>query len=439
MDHALAKSTLAKVTGRLIPFMFILYVANFLDRVNVGVAALTMRQDIGLSAEAFGLGAGIFFIGYFFFEVPSNLILDKVGARMWIARIMITWGLISSLTMFTNSAAMFYILRFLLGVAEAGFFAGMILYLTYWFPAADRAKAVAGFMAAIPVAGVIGNPISGALLKLEGVAGLHGWQWLFLLEGLPSIILGIVVMFYLTDRPENADWLPAESRSWLIGHLEAERREKESRARINLLQALTNGRVWVLSLIYLGIVSSLYAFTIWLPTIIKGLSATTGNTAVAVISAIPFVFAAVAMILVGRSSDKLRERRWHVAAPAFVGAAGLMASIFCPNPVGAFISLIIAAVGIYSALCPFWTFAPAFLTGAAAAGGIALINSIGNLGGFLGPYVAGAVKTHTGSFTGALWVLVAALVVAGVLALMMPHREPEARPEELLAASQPAL
>ncbi len=424
MDQALARSTLAKVASRLIPFMFILYVANFLDRVNVGVAALTMSKDLNLSAAAFGLGAGIFFIGYFLFEVPSNLILDKVGARLWIARIMITWGIISSATMFVNSAAMFYALRFLLGVAEAGFFAGMILYLTYWFPAAERAKAVAGFMTAVAVAGVIGNPISGALLKLEGVAGLHGWQWLFLLEGLPSLVLGFVVIAYLTDKPEDATWLSEAERTWLTSHLQNERREKESREQFSLMQALVNGRVWLLALIYLGIVISLYGFTIWLPTIIKGLSASTGNTAVAFLAAIPFLFAAIAMVIVGRSSDSSRERRWHVAGPAFVGALGLIISIYVHSAVGAFIGLIIGAVGIYAALGPFWTFAPAFLTGTAAAGGIALINSIGNLGGFLGPYVAGAVKTKTGNFADALGVLTAALIVSGVLALLMPHREP---------------
>ncbi|TAM60209.1 MFS transporter [bacterium] len=405
--------------------MFILYVANFLDRVNVGVATLTMSKDLNLSAAAFGLGAGIFFIGYFLFEVPSNLILDKVGARLWIARIMISWGIISSATMFVHSAGMFYTLRFLLGVAEAGFFAGMILYLTYWFPAAERAKAVAGFMTAVAVAGVIGNPISGLLLKLEGVAGLHGWQWLFLLEGIPSIILGFVVIGYLTDKPEQATWLTEAERGWLIGHLKSERDEKERRERFSLMQALVNGRVWLLALIYLGIVIGLYGFVIWLPTIIKGmLAAGTSNSAVAYLSAIPFVFAAIAMVIVGRSSDSSRERRWHVAGPAFVGALGLVVSVYLHSAVGAFIGLIFGAIGIYAALGPFWTFAPAFLTGTAAAGGIALINSIGNLGGFLGPYVVGAVKTRTGSFTDALGFLIAALIVAGVLALLMPHREP---------------
>ncbi|MGH7708609.1 MAG: MFS transporter [Vulcanimicrobiaceae bacterium] len=424
MDQTLARTTLAKVTGRLIPFMFILYVANFLDRVNIGIAGLTMRQDLGLSASAFGLGAGIFFLGYFLFEIPSNLVLDKVGARIWIARIMITWGIISSLTMFTNSPTIFLIFRFLLGVAEAGFFAGMILYLTYWFPARERARSVAGFLTAVAIAGVIGNPISGALLRLEGVGGLHGWQWLFLIEGIPSIVLGIVVLFYLTDKPEQAQWLTSEERAWLTSHLAAERDATRAREPIELLPALMNGRVWLLALIYFGFVIGLYAFAIWLPTIIKGFSGL-GNTGVSLLSAIPFVFAAIAMVIVARSSDARRERRWHVAGCAFVGAAGLLLSIYLHSPVGAMIALCIAAVGIYSGLGPFWTFAPAFLTGTAAAGGIALINSVGNLGGFFGPYIAGAVKSATGSFTGALWVLVVCLIVAGVLALAMPHREPD--------------
>ncbi len=425
MDQTLARTTLAKVTGRLIPFMFVLYVANFLDRVNVGVAGLTMRQDLGLSASAFGLGAGIFFLGYFLFEIPSNLILEGIGARIWIARIMITWGIISSLTMFTNSAAIFFIFRFLLGIAEAGFFAGMILYLTYWFPARERARAVAGFMTAVAIAGVIGNPISGALLRLEGVGGLHGWQWLFLLEGIPSIVLGIVVLFYLTDRPEQASWLTLDERSWLTAHLAAERNEAQTREAIGLIPALLNGRVWLLALIYFGFVIGLYAFTIWLPTIIKGFSGL-GNTAVSLLSVIPFLFAAVAMVIVARSSDRRRERRWHVAGSAFVGAAGLLLSIYVHSPVGAMIALCIAAIGIFSGLGPFWTFAPAFLSGTAAAGGIALINSVGNLGGFFGPYITGAVNSATGTFIGALWVLIVCLIAAGMLALAMPHREPDA-------------
>jgi ACS family tartrate transporter-like MFS transporter len=417
MNGAFERAVLAKVTWRLIPFMFVLYIVAYLDRINVGFAALQMNQDLGLTPAVYGFGAGIFFIGYFLFEIPSNLILQRVGARLWIARILITWGIIASATMLVRNAESFVVARFLLGAAEAGFFPGMILYLTYWYPAAERARTVALFMTATAIAGVVGGPVSGAILSLHGAGGLAGWQWLFLLEGLPAIILGVVVLVYLPDGPERATWLAPEERTWLRQRLAADR--EAIPGHYTLRQALTSGRVWLLCLLYLALVIGTYGLSMWLPQIIEGFSGL-GDFGVGLLSAVPYLAAAVAMVLVGSHSDRTGERRWHLAVPALVGAIGLALSAFLqPAPVLALAALSLAALGIWSAFGPFWSLPTTFLTGTAAAGGMALINSVGNLGGFLGPYLVGAVRSTTQSFTGGLLALALILLLGVVLALCL--------------------
>jgi ACS family tartrate transporter-like MFS transporter len=416
----------ARVTRRLIPFLFLLYVVAFLDRVNVGFAALQMKADLGFGDAVYGLGAGIFFIGYFVFEVPSNLILERVGPRWWIARIMITWGAISSCMMFVRGEAAFHALRFLLGVAEAGFFPGIVLYLTYWFPAAERARAVALFMTATAMAGVIGGPVSGALLEMDGIAGLAGWQWLFLLEGLPAVALGFVVLGYLTDRPEQAEWLAPEERSWLVARLAAERSAVERDHGTSLRRALLDRRVWSLGLLYFALVLSIYGVSLWLPQIVAGL-AEMSELEVGFVTAIPYLVASVGMVVVGGHSDRSGERRWHIAGPALAGAVGFAASAGLDEPALALAALSLAALGIWSALGPFWTLPPAFLAGSAAAGGIALINSVGNLGGFVGPYALGLLKQETGSFRAGLLMLALSLLAVVVLALRLPRGSPAAR------------
>jgi ACS family tartrate transporter-like MFS transporter len=408
--------------------MFVLYIVAFLDRVNVGFAALQMNEDLGFSDTVYGLGAGIFFIGYFVFEVPSNLIMEKVGARVWIARIMITWGVISSAMFLVRGETSFYILRFLLGVAEAGFFPGMILYLTYWFPARERARRVALFMTAIPIAGVFGSPLSGALLTLDGFVGLAGWQIMFLAEGIPAVLLGLVVLRFLPNGPDEARWLQPEERSWLRGALEQENRIKSEHGEYTTRQALTNGKVWLLAAIYFGIVTSLYGVSLWLPLIIEDISGF-GTFAVGLLGAIPYLAGAVGMVFLARHSDATGERRWHVAVAAFVGAIGLvLTGAAGSSTVVEMAALTLAALGIYSTLATFWSLPTAFLSGTAAAAGIALINSVGNLGGFVGPYVVGFLSDATGSFYAGLLFLAALVLVAGLLALAVRH---ERRLEEV--------
>ena len=426
---ALGTVTLRRVTRRLIPFMFLLYIANYLDRVNVSFAALHMNRDLGFSGAAYGLGAGMFFLGYCLFQVPSNLVLARVGARRWIGSLMIVWGTIASAMMLVRGVASFYTLRALLGVVEAGFFPGMILYLTYWFPAVERARAVASFMTAIPVSGIVGGPLSGALLGLNGVAGLAGWQWLFLLEGLPSTLLGATALWYLTDRPEDASWLPAEGRAWLVERL---RREQSSggqaeRTRASLRQGLLDGVVWQLGLLYFLIIAGLYGQGLWLPQIIKG-SSQLSDLTVGMLSVAPALVAAVAMVAWGARSDRTGERHLHVAAPLAAGAVGFLATAVTRDvPLLATAALSLSAVGFTSALGPFWALPTAFLRGTAAAGGIALINALGNVAGFASPYLVGLVKDATGGYAGALIVL-ALLMLAGATLALALRRAPALRP-----------
>ena len=418
-DRSIEARVIRKAALRLIPFMGLLYFVAFLDRVNIGFAALEMNADMGFSASVYGTGAGIFFLGYFLFEVPSNIILERVGARKWIARIMITWGLISAAMAFISGPYTFYILRFLLGLAEAGFFPGMILYLTYWFPGPYRARIVGAFLIAIPLSSVIGAPISTALLGLEGL-GLKGWQWLFILEGLPSVLLGFCVLLFLTDKPEKADWLSTEEKDWLKAVLDEERRSVASQHRLG--PALADIRVWSFGAIYFGILIGLYGLGLWLPQIIKGFGELS-NIQVGLLTIIPYIFAAAAMFFWGLHSDLTGERVWHVSLPAFVGAVGLAASGFLESPALALTALTLSSIGIYSSVPAFWTMPTAMLSGTAAAGGIALINSIGNLGGYLGPALMGYLKDRTQNYAYGLLVLGAFIGVSGVLTLLVGSRK----------------
>ena len=410
------QALLSKLARRLIPFMFLLYIVAYLDRINVGFAALQLNQALNFDPAVFGMGAGIFFVGYFIFEVPSNLIMERVGARIWMARILMTWGIISSATMFVRGPWSFYTLRFLLGVAEAGFFPGMILYLTYWFPAEARGRAVARFMTATAIAGVIGGPVSGALLEMSGVAGLAGWQWLFLIEGLPAVILGFVTLMYLPDGPKSASWLSAGEKAWITSRLEEERQHVLQYGHHTLREAIGSSRVWNFSLIYFAIIMSFYGVSFWVPQIIQSFSGLS-NLAVGFLSAVPYLAASLGMVLIGKNSDRTGERRWHVAISALAGAIGLIGAAFSKAPAVELLALAFAAVGIWGTLGPFWAMSSQFMSGTGAAAGIALINSVGNLGGFLGPYMVGLVRSRTGSFSGALVTLALFPILGAVMTL----------------------
>ena len=426
------RDLIRKISLRLIPFMFLLYIVSYLDRVNVSFASLQMNTALGFSPQVYSLGAGIFFIAYFIFEVPSNLILHRVGARLWITRIMITWGIISSAMMFVKGPTSFYVLRFLLGMAEAGFFPGMILYLTYWFPTDARGRAVGRFMTATAIAGVIGSPISGLLLQLNGVAGLGGWQWLFLIEGLPSILLAFVTFAYLPDGPAKASWLSAEEKKWIADRLEHERAGNSGQQHSSTRAALSSGRVWTFAAIYFTIVMSFYGVTFWLPQIVKAFSGMS-DFLVGCLAAIPWTAATVCMILTSKHSDVMRERRWHVALSAAAGAAGLITAGVTTNPALELAALCLAAAGIWGTLGPFWAMSSESLAGTGAAAGIALINSVGNLGGFAGPYLIGWVRAHTNSFMWGLVVLALILIVGAVVTLAT--RKPSSRIASALNAA----
>src|SRR5437588_1809822 len=426
--HALEVPTIAKVSKRLVPFLIVCYFVAYLDRVNVGFAALTMNQDLGLSQTAFGFGAGIFFIAYFIFEVPSNLLLERFGARKWIARIMLSWGILSGMMAFIPTIGRatglgneysFYLVRVLLGVAEAGFFPGIIFYLTLWFPAVYRARIVGYFMAAIPLSTVIGAPISGALLYLHGGLGLVGWQWLFIVEAVPSIILAGIVFFSLTGRPADAQWLAPDERAWLAKQLEREQRQRQAVRDYSVGQALISPRVLGLSLVYFGAVAINYGLSFFLPQIVHAFGLNTFLTTL--VAATPYAVGLIGMVWWGRRSDRLVERRFHTAFPLLVAAAGIAASTALDDPTLKMISLCVAGFGIFACLPVFWTLPTAFLSGAAAAAGIAVINSIGNLAGFAGPFAMGWIKDHTGSYTGGLLLLAGLGIIAMGIVLTLGH------------------
>jgi MFS transporter, ACS family, tartrate transporter len=444
-DRAACRAS-RKAAWRLIPFLILCFLIGFLDRVNVGFAALTMNKELGLTAEMFGFGVGIFFLSYVIFEVPSNLILERVGARRWIARIMISWGVISAsfafvpsisaifqsfgFTFFDN-ARTFYLMRFIFGAAEAGFAPGIILYLTYWFTANERGRWVGVFLTAIPLSFVIGGPISGFVLDtLDGSMGLSGWQWLFIIEGVPSVLVGFWALVHLTNKPIEATWLKSDERIALQARIDHERKSREAIRHYKLGEALTNPRVLGLGLVFLGIVCGLYGLTYWLPQIVKGMATDIGldkvtgvsiNALTGYLVAVPYAFATVAMIWWTRHSDVTHERVWHVACPAVVSGVSLIASAYLGNPILAAVALSISAMGLLAADATFWTLPTGFLTGSAAAGGLALINSIANLGGFVGPYAIGWIKDATGETTLGLVVLAAGPIMAGVVTFLMGH------------------
>jgi ACS family tartrate transporter-like MFS transporter len=408
-ELSLEKGTLRKVARRLVPFLSLLYLLNILDRANVGFARLQMQDDLQLSESAFNLGYGMFYLGYLFFEVPSNLLMRRVGARRWIARIMISWGLISSATMFANDQWTFYGLRILLGVAEAGFFPGIILYLSYWFPDRERGKMTAFFMLAIGLASVFGNPVSGLIMQyLDNVAGLHGWQWLFFLEGIPSVMMGFVVLIWLTDYPKDATWLSTEQRDWLVARMQQEEDSRRSHHNADHLAAMMQWRVWLLIAIYFTVAVGSNAGGAYFPKLIKEQFAGPGTFQIGLLSAIPHICAVAGMILFGISSDRRNERRGHLAAAAMLGATGWALTAWNVSPAMSLIGLCIAQTGMMSMLPVFWTLPAAFLTGAAAAGGIALINSVANIGGFFGATILGQFG---------LWSMSAFLVMGAVLAM----------------------
>ncbi len=425
---ALEVRTIARVTRRLVPFLILCYFVAYLDRVNVSFAALQMNQQLGFTATVYGLGAGIFFIAYFFFEVPSNLLLDRFGARRWIARIMFSWGLLSGLMAFIPQIAAatglsvehtFFGIRVLLGIAEAGFFPGIIFYLTIWFPSVYRARIIGYFMAAIPLSSVIGAPVSGLLLGLDGLGGLQGWQWLFIMEATPAVLLSVVVLFYLTDRPRDASWLADDERDWLVARLDAEHLQRTTAKHFSVMEALGNTRVLLLSYVYFGVVAANYGLSFFLPQIVKGFGMSNAQTGF--ITAIPYIIGVVGMVYWGRRSDRLVERKEHFALAALIAGGGIAVSTLIADPTGKMIALSIAGFGIFANLPVFWTLPTAFLSGSAAAGGIAIINSIGNLAGFAGPYVMGTIKDSTGSFTVGLLAIAAAAILAMVVALSLDH------------------
>ncbi|MBI5520364.1 MAG: MFS transporter [Desulfovibrio sp.] len=421
-----------KVDLRLLPYLFLLYVVAYLDRVNVSFAAPGLSQSLGFTSGVFGLGAGMFFAGYVLCEVPSNLILRRLGARLWIARIMVTWGMVACGMALVHAQWSFHTLRFLLGVAEAGFLPGIIYYLTLWYPPQRRARAVALFMAATPVAGIVGAPLSGVLLGLDGAWNLDGWRWMFVLEGLPAVLLGFSVLRLLPDGPDDAPWLEAPERATLAAEL-AESPGEEPRGLRGILAALARDRrVWLLSVAYFALCVGMYGLVMWMPTIIgEILGPGSSPVRVGLLSAIPYLGGVVGMVLVGRHSDRTGERRWHTAGPLLVSAAGFLLSLAPIGPAGAgaahspwwsLFCFTIATMGLWGMLGPFWTIPTGFLSGAAAAGGVALINSIGNTGGFVGPTLVGMVRDTTGSHAGGFLFIAATMALGALCVLVVTRR-----------------
>jgi len=392
----LQRRTIVKVSWRLLPLVVVAYLVAYIDRTNIAVAALTMNKDLGFSASLYGIGAGIFFIGYALFEVPSNMILEKVGARMWIARIMITWGIVSGLMATVIGPISFLSLRFLLGVAEAGFFPGMILYFTYWFPARYRGRVISTLFIAVPVANAAASAISGAILEMDGILGLKGWQWVFIIEAIPAVLLAFVVLRYMTDRPAVANWLDADEKEWLESELRGERAKVDATGKLRVLQVLTDPRVLALSAIYFFSATANYGITFFLPQIVKGLGHS--NLMTGFLSAIPYTVGVLGLLAFGYSSDRFMERRRHLIAAASLGGCGFLLAAWAGNSYWALAAMCIATMGTYGSRPTMWPMPSQFLTGASAAVGIALINSIGNLGGYVGPFVVGWIKDSTKSF-----------------------------------------
>jgi D-galactonate transporter len=419
MTNAHETLTMKKVYRRLVPFLFILLIINYIDRVNVGFAALTMNKELGLSSTAFGLGAGVFFVAYALFEVPANAMLSRIGARLWIGIIMIAWGLASCGMAFIHGERSFYVLRFIVGAAEAGFMPGVIAYLATWFPVRYRARANAGVVVATALASAIGSPISGVLLHwTDGMLGLSGWRWMFIYEAVPAVLLGFVVFWWLTDSPRQAHWLAAGERDWLVGELEAERRQLSATENMGLRQVLALPRVWTLAALFSCLLSALYGVLLWAPQIVKSLGALS-DIEVGLLGSLPFCCAGVAMVLIARRSDRVNERRLHVAWSMAVGGVALLLSAYAPNPYLAFGLLCIAAAGIWGSLGVFWSMTSTFLAGPSVALGIAVINTLAQVGGFIGPTSVGFIKDHTGNFSLALAVLAGFALLAALIAWLL--------------------
>lgn len=402
---------------RLMPFLFLLYIVAYLDRINVSFGVLQMRDQLGLSDRAYGRGAGMFFAGYFLFQLPSNLLLEKFGVRRWIAGLMVSWGIISCLMIFVRGPISFFSMRFLLGAAEAGFFPGMILHMKRWFPASARARAVAWFMTANPIAGIVGSPISGALLGLHG-AGLAGWQWMFLLEGVPAILLGAVVVFTLADAPRDARWLKEDEKAWLLAQLDQEQRAAASVPQGSIWEVLFSGRIWLLSFVYFGVSTTMYGVTLWLPSVIRAFSGYS-YLWTGMVATLPFLATVAAMVLVGMRSDRTGERRWHTAIPAFAAGAGLFVAAFGHSTL-----VVVAGIGVGLACAeamvgPFWAMATSRLEGLSAAAAIAVINSLANLGGYYGPDIVGLFRTANGGFRGGLIAIGMTVALSGAVALIV--------------------
>jgi ACS family tartrate transporter-like MFS transporter len=431
---SLAERTLSRIRWRLLPFLGVLYVVSYLDRVNVSFAKLTMNASIGIDDATYAFGAGIFFIGYFLFEIPSNLILERVGARLWIARIMITWGLISAATAFVTGPTGFVAMRFLLGIAEAGFFPGILLYLTYWFPSSERARVVGLFMVALPLSGLIGSPLSGELMGLTGL-GLEGWQWMLILEGLPAVLLGFVCLTFLPDRPADAKWLKPDEREWLTAALAADRSAVAKDGHTTLRAALMQPRVWALALAYFGIVLAFYGFNFWLPSLISAHGVELRYTGW--IAALPFLCGAPFMVWWGRRSDRKDERVLHLTVVAVLGFAGFAAASAVESLPLQILCLCLALMGVYGSFPVFWTLPTAFLTGTAAAAGIALINSLGNLAGYVGPQVVAWLTQGSDDFGPALFALgLSMLTPAFVVLALRSKRVPSVRRPERAIESE---
>ncbi len=411
----LERQTIRKLFLRLLPFLFLLYIVSYLDRINVGFAKLQMQGQLGFSERVFGSGFGVFFAGYFFLQVPSNLLLERMGVRKWIAGLMVVWGLVSCSMIFVRTPFSFYLLRFLLGAAEAGFFPGMILYMKYWFPGKARAQAVAWFMTANPLAGVFGSPMSGFLLGVHGF-GLQGWQWLFVLEALPAIVLGFVVYWILPERPINACWLSDEQKQWLIAELQLESSGSAGLQKNELLAALGNLKIWLLAIVYLGIPTCMYGITLWLPSAVHAIGLSFRATGL--VTSLPFIVTAVFMVMVGGNSDRTGERRWHTALSAFLGVAGLVIAALWATPLGVIVGMSIGMIGAEAMCGPFWAMATK-LTKNQAAAGIAIINSVANLGGYFGTFIIGFFRTANGGYQGGMIAIAGVLAISGIIAVVV--------------------
>src|SRR6201995_6005376 len=428
MEATLQRSAMRKVYLRLLPFAVLCYILAYIDRINVSFAGLTMRDDIGMSAATFGFAVGMFYWGYFIFEVPSNVILEKIGARIWIARIMITWGIFAGLTAVVKDATMFAVVRFLLGVAEAGFFPGIILYFTYWFPSRHHARIVAVFLVGLPVALAIGAPISTGLLGLDGLFGLKGWQVMYLAEAIPTLVIGVLTYFVLTDRPEQATFLNAEERKWLVDTTARERRAPEAVRRYSLWEALYNPKVLLLALNYFGIVTASLGMLYFIPQMIKSLGSYS-NMTVGWLTMIPYICGGIAMVVWGRISDRMDERRWNLFFGCVFSTVGLIIAGMTMGTWWAMVGMSIAAMGFYGSKGPFFAMPPMFLSGAGLAAGIAWINSIGNLGGFFGPWYVGVMKDLTGNYAGGLYGLALLGFIAALVCALSLHIPRPAMPE----------